>query len=47
MSIALPLLLVGVAFAVLHGAMLRRGFSSAVIFKVLNGLLEAGDDEGI
>ena len=31
----------------LHGAMLRRGFSVAVIFKVLNGLLEAGDDEGI
>ena len=31
----------------LHGALLRRGFSSAVIYKVLGGLLGVGGDAGI
>ncbi len=31
----------------LHGTLMRRGFSSTVIFKVLDGLLGAGSDEGL
>ncbi len=31
----------------LHGALMRRGFNASLIFKILDGLLGAGDDEGL